>query len=235
VYNGPQKVTQPPPVPRQRPHAETVYAALKRDILNGVLPPGSPLREEELGRLHRVSRTPVREALSRLETEGLAARQPRSGLVVSAPTLDEIIELYVFREALEGLAARLAAERRTELDLARLELALKASKREIRAQNKVREIDRGEEFHFLIWHVAGNRPLERALNDVHDVVRRFQPNTLAYPGRSDRSLREHLELLEAIRNRDSVAAERIAIDHVRQVRNIRIAISMEPDHSEKEV
>src|SRR6267378_901054 len=126
---------------RRRPHAETVYASLKRDILQGVLPPGSPLREEELGRSHQVSRTPVREALSRLETEGLASRHSRTGLVVSAPTLDEIVDLYVLREVLEGLAARLAAERRTELDLARLDMVLKAAEREKGTGNKAREIN----------------------------------------------------------------------------------------------
>ena len=113
------------------PQAERVYASLKHDILQGVLPPGTSLREEELGRSHQVSRTPVREALSRLEIEGLAARRPRAGLVVSTPTLDEIIDLYVVREALEGLAARLAAERRTELDLERLEMLLSAAQREM--------------------------------------------------------------------------------------------------------
>lgn len=219
--------------PRARSRADAVYADLRRDILAGKLAPGSPLREVELGRSHRVSRTPVREALSRLETEGLAARHPRSGLVVSAPTLDEIIELYVFREALEGLAARLAAERRTELDLARLEMVLEAARREISAHHKAREIKRGEEFHFLIWGIAANRPLLRALNDIHDVVQRFQPNTLAYPGRSDRSFREHGDLLQAIRERNAAAAERIAAEHIRQVRDTRIALSMGVEQADR--
>jgi DNA-binding GntR family transcriptional regulator len=215
-------------VPRL-PHSETVYEALKRDIRSGVLAPGAPLREEELGRSHRVSRTPVREALSRLETEGLAARRPRAGLVVATLTLDEIIDLYVLREALEGLAARLAAERRTELDLTRLEMVLRACERGVHAENTAREISLGEEFHFLIWRIAGNAPLQRAINDVYEVVQRFQPNTLTYPGRAAQSLAEHLELLEALRTRDPMAAERIAIEHVRHVRNTRIAISIEGD------
>ncbi|MBV9579665.1 MAG: GntR family transcriptional regulator [Chloroflexi bacterium] len=212
---------------RRLPHSEAVYAALKRDILRGALAPGAPLREEELGRSHRVSRTPVREALSRLETEGLAARHPRAGLMVSAPTLEEIIDLYVLREALEGLAARLAAERRTELDLARLEMLLQAAQRVLHAEDTVREIELGEDFHAQIWRIAGNGPLQRAINDVQEVLKRFQPNTLAYPGRAAQSLREHQDVFEAIRGRDSAAAERIAIEHVRQVRNTRITISIE--------
>jgi DNA-binding GntR family transcriptional regulator len=81
------------------PQAERVYASLKEMILAAQQPPGASLREQELGRSHHVSRTPVREALSRLEVEGLASRHPRAGLIVSAPTLDEIIDLYVLRDA----------------------------------------------------------------------------------------------------------------------------------------
>ena len=214
---------------RREPHSETVYAALRRDILRGVLAPGAPLREEELGRSHQVSRTPVHEALSRLEAEGLAERHPRAGLVVTTPTLDEIIDLYVFREALEALAARLAAERRTEIDLTRLELVLKAADREMQSDNQERAIGLGEEFHLLIWRIAGNGPLQRALNEVHDVVQRFRPNTLSHPGRPAASLREHQGLLEAIRERDADAAEKLAAEHVRQVRNTRISLSIEQD------
>ncbi len=214
---------------RPQPHSETVYAALKRDILRGVLAPGSPLREEELSRSHQVSRTPVREALSRLELEGLAARLPRAGLVVSAPTLEEIVDLYVLREALEGLAARLAAERRTELDLTRLEMVLNAAERESHAASQARAISLGKEFHFLICRIAGNKPLQRAISEVHDVVQRFRPNTLSYPGRATDSLNEHRALLEAVRNRDTVGAEKIAAEHVRKVRNTRIALSIEAE------
>jgi DNA-binding GntR family transcriptional regulator len=214
---------------RGQPHADVVYEALKRDILGGRLAPGAPLREEALGRSHQVSRTPVREALSRLESEGLAARHPRSGLVVSDPNLDEIIDLYVLREALEGLAARVAAERRTEVDLARLEMVLRAAQQAMHKGEVDRGQTLGEEFHFLIWRIAGNRPLERAINDVHEAVSRFRPATLSRPGRPQESLREHAQLLEALRKRDPVGAERIAVEHVRQVRNTRIAISLEQE------
>jgi DNA-binding GntR family transcriptional regulator len=246
---------------RMASHADRVYSALKRDILGGALAPGAALREEELGRFHHVSRTPVREALGRLESEGLAARHPRSGMVVSTPTLDEIVDLYVVREALEGMAARLATERRTEADLARLEILVQAAEAEARAHVAghapsearalagmqtpsearahaeshpqanssavpARLFTLGDDFHFLIWRMTGNVPLQRALNDVHDVVQRFQPKMLGDPGLAERSLREHRELLEAIRARDAVAAERLAVEHVRLIRNARIAQSV---------
>jgi DNA-binding GntR family transcriptional regulator len=88
------------------------------------------------------------------------------------------------------------------------------------------------DFHFLIWRIAGNRPLSRAINGVHQSVQRFAQNTLAYPGRLEQSVAEHGQLLEAIRDRDDGRAEQLAVDHVRQVRNIRIALSLEHDHAE---
>jgi DNA-binding GntR family transcriptional regulator len=212
---------------QRRSHADTVYAALKKAILSGALPPGAILREEELARRHQVSRTPVREALGRLEMEGLAARHAGSGLLVSEIGPDEIIDLYVLREALEGLAARLAASRRTEIDLARLEALSQRAQQAVEEADVPRAGKLNAEFHFLIWRIAGNRPLLRAIDGVHQSVQRFQQNTLLYPGRLEQSVAEHTQMLDAIRNRDQVAAEQIAIEHVRQVRSIRIALSLD--------
>jgi DNA-binding GntR family transcriptional regulator len=212
---------------QRQSHAETVYDAVKQAILSGALAPGATLREEELARRYEVSRTPVREALSRLESEALAARYQGSGLVVSELGPDDIIDLYVLREALEGLAARLAAGRRSEIDLARLEVLQGLSQRAVQDSDLSRVSELNAEFHFLIWRIAGNRPLSRAINGVHQSVQRFHDNTLAYPGRLEQSVQEHANLLEAIRNRDHLAAEQIAVEHVRAVRNIRIALSLE--------
>jgi len=215
----------------QRPsHAETVYDALKKDILSGSLPPGASLREEDLARRHQVSRTPVREALGRLETEGLAARHAGTGLLVSELGTDEIIDLYVLREALEGLAARLAASRRTEIDLARLQMLNDLAQQAVHDGDVKRASRLNAEFHFVIWRIAGNRPLLRAISGVHESVQRFPQNTLAYPGRLEESVAEHLQMLEAIQQHDHVRAEEIATEHVRRVRNIRIALSLEHDH-----
>jgi DNA-binding GntR family transcriptional regulator len=183
-------------VPPRSPtsQSDTVYVALKGAILNGALGPGAPLREEELGRRHKVSRTPVREALGRLESDGLAVRHTKRGLIVYDPTLDDIIDLYVLREALESLAARLAAERRTELDLQRFALMLDGIQRAMREAHSERVVKLSSEFHFLMWRVAGNRPLQRALNEMEESLQRFRRSTLAHPGRAAEALREHHEL-----------------------------------------
>jgi DNA-binding GntR family transcriptional regulator len=232
--NNDNRLSRPPrraaaarrPLPPQS-HAETVYDALKKDILNGTLAPGAILREEDLARRHRVSRTPVRAALSRLETEGLATRHSGTGLLVSELGPDEIIDLYVLREALEGLAVRLAARRWTEVDMARLNLLNDLAQQAVRDRDTARASRFNAEFHAVIWRASGNRPLLKAINGVHESIQRFPQNTLAYPGRLDRSVDEHTRMLEAIRERDHVKAEALAIEHVRNVRNIRMAISLE--------
>lgn len=209
-----------------------MYEALKEAILNGSLAPGLTLREEDLARQFQVSRTPIREALNRLASEGLAERHQGSGLVVTEIGTDDIIDLYVLREALEGLAARLAANRRTEIDLARLEVLQGLSERAVQQGDVNRVSMLNSDFHVLIWRIAGNRPLSRAINVVQQAVQRFHARTLEYPGRLEQSVQEHAAMLDAIRQRDPVTAEQIAVEHVRHVRNIRIALSIEHEQQE---
>jgi len=213
-------------VPGQDSHAEAVYAATKRDILSSTLAPGTPLREEALARAHGVSRTPVREALTRLEREGLLWRRSRTGLVVSEVSQDRLIDLYVLREALEGLVGRLVTERRTEFDLTRFELTVESASRALSEGDMKRALKLGSEFHHLLRQVAGNQPLARALSDVLEQVQR-SATPLDSRARAEQSHAEHVQLLEAIRARDVDAAERLAATHVRQILKLRIAISIE--------
>jgi len=221
-------------LPSQDSHAEVVYAATKRDILNSVLAPGTPLREEALARSHGVSRTPVREALTRLEREGLLSRRSRTGLVVSEVSHERIIDLYVLREALEALVGRLVAERRTEFDLTRLQLTIESAERSLAEGDSDRATKLGSEFHHLLRQVAGNQPVARALNDVLEQVQR-SASPLGSPVRATQAHAEHVGLLGAIRARDVEAAERLAAAHVRGILNLRIAMSIEdstrPQHT----
>jgi DNA-binding GntR family transcriptional regulator len=132
-------------------------------ILADRLSPGASLRKEEFGRSHRVSRTPVREALSRPKVEGLASRHPRAGVVDCAPTLDEIIDLYTLRKALEGLAARLSPRSvapSSTCDDWKCQL-LRAGPSPARGADRLMEL--GQEFHYFIGRVDCNERVQRAL------------------------------------------------------------------------
>src|SRR5580700_1435555 len=100
--------------------AETAYAVLREAIVTNALKPGSRLRADELAKKLGVSKTPVREALRKLEAEDLITVQPGNTLTVKSISEEQLIEIYYTREALEGMAARLAAENAGQIELARL-------------------------------------------------------------------------------------------------------------------
>lgn len=207
-------------------YADSVYARLKADILNGAVEPGERLREDDLSARFRVSRTPIREALNRLEADGLVVDSPGRGLVVTEFGEEEILEGYVIRGVLEGVAARLAAQRATDLDVHRLELVLDALEQAGRAGDIDTAIRLSGEFHSQLWHLAGNRRLLKLMHDIEATMGRYQRLTMAHPGRTERAIHEHREILDAIRGRDPDRAEALGRAHMQEAQRTRIAISV---------
>ncbi len=201
---------------------EAVSDALREAILDGVLPPSTWLREDELAATFNVSRTPVREALRRLADEGLAVKTAHHGTVVAPLSMDDILALYVVREDLEGLAARLAAVRCPPETLARLR-AVHAEMEDSAAREDAPSLVRQNlAFHRLIREAAGNSYLERFLTQVEHAVRRV-PSSFRRPGRPTGVVAEHAAVLAAIEARDGDAAERAARQHMHSAREVRLA------------
>ena len=197
-----------------------VYRRMHDDIVSGRLPSGAPLIETNLAAQYGTSRTPVREALRRLEQDGLAERVDRS-LRVRAASPEEILEIYDVRITLEGLAARSAAEHGTELDLLRLKAAQQAM-READADDARALAQTNRHFHETLWHAAHNSTLVDLLARLHAHLLRYPETTLSRPGRFAEALDEHELLLDAIGRHDGERAQRIAEDHMRTARNIRL-------------
>jgi DNA-binding GntR family transcriptional regulator len=201
---------------------EAVAAALREAILDGTLTPGSWLREAEVARELNVSRTPVRDAFRILVAEGLVNINANQGALVAPMTSDDVLELYAVREVLEGLAARLAARRAPRECLesfAKLipEMKQAAGAGDIRALSKL-----NFQFHAIVRGAAGNRYLERSLAQVQNASRRFPDPTLGLPGRVEESITEHVALADAISQGDAAAAERLGIEHMRHLSELRI-------------
>jgi DNA-binding GntR family transcriptional regulator len=200
--------------------AEAVYRALRHGIVHGDLAPGERLRSDALATELRVSRTPVREALRKLEAEGLVAHAG-SRLVVRAITEQDLTELFYVREALEGMAARLAAENATPAEIAAIRELLEDMDT-VRRSGDIGVFRRlAGEFHRLVCRAAHNDRLLQSLQSLLDHVRQFQSSTLYGEGRPAEALQEHRKLLAAIEARDGESAERLAREHRRRTLELR--------------
>src|SRR6202161_1019757 len=200
--------------------AEAVYRALRHGILHGDLAPGERLRSDALANELRVSRTPVREALRKLEAEGFVARLG-SGLIVSELSEQDLTELFYVREALEGMAARLAAENATPAEIAEIHELLEDMEA-VRRRGDVDTLRRlTGEFHQLVCRAAHNNRLLQSLKTLLDHVRQTQTSTLYGEGRPAEALKEHRSLLRAIEARDGERAEQLAREHRRKTLDLR--------------
>jgi DNA-binding GntR family transcriptional regulator len=199
-----------------------VANALREGILDGALAPGTWLREAEVARELKVSRTPVRDSFRILEAEGLVEIKANQGVVVSAMTSDDVLELYVVRESLEAIAARLAARHGSYECLKQFQTLI-PQMREAAEAGKVRELSRlNFRFHEVIVESAGNRYLSRFLTRIQQAARRFPDPTLSLPGRVDESIAEHVAIADAISRGAVDEAERLSSEHMRHLAELRI-------------
>jgi DNA-binding GntR family transcriptional regulator len=203
--------------------AEAIRVALARGIEDGIVEPGARLGEGYLASLFSVSRTPVREALSRLEAQRFAERDGR-GLIVPRVSVEQIIEVFAVREALDGTAARLAATHALALDLNELD-RINVHLRNLATAGEYETMaDMNVQFHDVLGRASRNQMLLQFVREVLSVVRRFKMTTFAKPGRALEAVEEHEALLAAIRSRDPEASERIAREHMRNALEVRIQL-----------
>jgi len=199
--------------------ADFAYATLRRDIMDGRLAPGYRMREQVISESLDMSRTPVREALSRLQADGLLAVQGRSGLAVAELDDAGVVELYETREALEGTAAHLAALHANPRDIAVLEAALAAEA--ATAEDPIQQQRQNRVFHAAILAASHNRYLAKSLLALHDALALLGPTTLTAGGRRIEAQQEHRRIFEAIIARDCATAETEMRAHVRTGAAIR--------------
>ena len=209
------------------PSSELVYRRLKEGIISGALAPDTRLIELAIAEDFGVSRTPVREALKRLAAENLVFPDPARGMVVHAPDASEIEDVFVMREALDGLAARLAAHRATPSELARLRLIVGSMRDAIENDRREQIVVANQRFHDVIYAAAGNRMLARVASDLRDFVRRFSTLPFASPDRVRHVLAEHEAILEGLERHDPEAAERASDAHLANAREYLVRIELQ--------
>lgn len=200
----------------------SAYEMLKQAVLQGEFKPGQALREVQLAQWCGVSRTPVREALRRLEQDGLIHWEG-SSLTVRRRSPEEILDIYTTRIVLEGRVAAVAAERRTDHDLRRLEWALERGNT-VSVEDPAALVEANAAFNRGVWQASHNESLIDLLERLNLHLGRYPQTTLVAPGRWEQSKHAHAELLAAITERDADRAAAIAQRHFTQAREIRLAL-----------
>jgi DNA-binding GntR family transcriptional regulator len=212
---------------RRRRLVDEATQTLRDAILDARFTPGTRLRQTDLADRLAISRTPIREALGRLQQEGLVELLPGGGLRVPVLDLDEAAELYDLREVLDGLAARLAAARATPAVLARLERALARMRQCLERQDANQWFGAHVAFHDEIFRASGHARLGSFAGLVRLSIRRFHPLLLKTPRRLEAAFREHREIHEAIAAGDGQRAERLARAHIANAKAIVVRVMAE--------
>ncbi|PKR52989.1 GntR family transcriptional regulator [Thalassospira marina] len=206
----------------QQPRGEVAYRKLLAAIQHGELKPGTRIREVEVAEKFDISRTPVRDAIRRLESDGLLIHVPRQGAVIKELDHREVIELYEIREVLEGTAARYAARHASELEIAELEDLNELMLKNGSDQIKVAEINRL--FHQALYRMGNNRYLIDALNSLSNAMALLGGTTLQYDGRPQSAYDEHRDIVENIRAGNGDGADAAARLHIRNAQRLRIRL-----------
>ncbi|HBT19844.1 MAG TPA: GntR family transcriptional regulator [Peptococcaceae bacterium] len=226
---------EPVRVREYSPIREEVFTMLREAILNGKLKPGDRLVERELAEQLGVSRTPVREALRKLELENLVTHIPRKGVVVSEISKKDIVEILDIRACLEGLGAREAAKKATEEDIGELKGYIEKMKEEM-SNNNMEEVNKlHNQFHRKILEIAGYPRLSQMVSSLGDYISRFTKMGYTIPGRLDKAMKEHTELIEAIMQRNPELAKQIAEDHIDNSKSVILKQYEETQKKSKKV
>ena len=193
---------------------EHVFESLKHSIVRGKISPGEWLVESHIAETLGISRTPVREAIHKLEREGLIERQPRGGFTVLGLDRDDIEETFGIRSVLEGYAARLAAVKHEATELNDLENKIDEFQKALdhKKMNLLPAIN--TEFHDLLYSLSKSPKLINMINGLRDQIYRYREMILKEIKFASTSNLDHQKMLKYIRKRDAEGAERLVRDHI---------------------
>jgi len=206
--------------------AENLYWEMREAISDGQLAAGSRVREIEVATRYGVSRTPVREALQRLAIDGLLEELPGQGLTVTNPSLKDILDAYLVREVLEGLATRLATERAEETDRLRIEAAANQMRASLDDDDPETSIKLFNVFDELVFASANSDRLYRMIYTARALQGSAMRSNIRHPGRLAQAGEERLAILEAFKAGDAAGAEEATKNHLRKARELRLANSL---------
>lgn len=203
-----------------KPLRDVVCETIREAIISGHLPPGERLMEIQLAEEMGVSRTPVREAMRKLEQEGFLVMEPRKGAYVAGISMKDISEVFEIRASMESLAAGLAAERITEDELKQLMLHLDSVAESADHNDLNGIVITDTDFHDIIYKASRNERLVQIINNLREQIQRFRTTSLAFPGRMQVAVEEHRKMVDAISHRNVALAKELAQEHIENAERI---------------
>ncbi len=207
-------------IPQNEPNvvstiADKICNKLQNAIVEGIIPAGSKISEPALASEYGISRGPLREALSRLEACYLIERKPNVGARVVTLTREHLVEIYLIRESLEGLAARLAAENMSDKDVNELDALLEEHKHQIVQDQSYYQKEGDMDFHFRIVKGSNNSYLiDMFSNDLYHLIRLYRYQFGMVSKRVPRAFVEHGQIVDAIRQHDGELAQFLMSRHI---------------------
>ena len=199
-----------------KPLRDVVFESIRGAILSGTIKPGERLMEVQMAEKLGVSRTPIREAIRKLELEGLVNMVPRKGVYVADLSIKDITDVLEIRSALEGLAASLASTRVTAEDIKEIEKAVEEFNEAIKGEDFELIVEKDLKFHDSIFKASGNEKLVVLTNNLREQIQRFRVMILKNSsGLKDLSV-EHREIADAISSKDADKAQELATRHIVQ-------------------
>ena len=212
---------------------QDVFEYLKNAIIDQTIAPGSRLVESKIADMLGISRTPLREALHKLEREDWIEKNPSGGFQVVTLTKDDIEETFGIRSVLEAYAARLAAENYQEKDLIPLEKKMLEYQKHLekKGTDKLQKIN--TEFHDLLYGLSRNPKLIKMINQLRAQISRFRQIILKKDEYAIESNEDHFKMLDAIKNRDGEAVEQLVRAHIIKGKNAVLSQLVQEEKEKK--
>jgi DNA-binding GntR family transcriptional regulator len=194
--------------------SEEVAKRIREMIRKGILQKGDRIAEKPLCEATGVSRTPLREALRLLSSEGLVELIPNKGAFVAQPSMADIREMFWVMSVLEGTCARECARKMDEKGLNKLENLYRKLEKHFQASNHEKYMAVNHSYHTLVQDLAGNKILSEVINGLRQKILLYRYRQIYQPNRLDESMQEHRNLHEALKKKDAAAAERLMKEHL---------------------
>ncbi len=195
---------------------DAVFESIRKGILNGYFKPGERIIESQLAEKMNVSRTPIREALRRLEVENMVENLPRKGMIVSTLNDSQVIEIFNIRGALEGLALDIAIDKLDDELINNLQKCIDKMTEAIIKDDIEMQIEYNTKFHEHILCKTDSPMLVNMLHNLKEQIQRYRYQSLSLQGRPEISLNEHKNILKFIKDKNKEKAEKYIKDHIKK-------------------